>query len=186
MTNYKEWKWTGVDDYYVSEDGEIYNYKFSRYIVTPENKKTGYQYFSMGGKTRNVHEVVCTAFHGEKPQSHFTVDHHNRNKTDNNYTNLSWVTQKENNSNRSHKGTMATKLSHEQYIELVTEYITGGYTLGSITDWGNDRFKRDSHTMVYSNILLGKSYAKWFYALSIEIINSIRSITKSNTTRIRK
>ncbi|WP_421670331.1 HNH endonuclease [Rahnella sp. EDr1-12] len=186
MLDNKKWLWTGTEEYYVSEFGDIYNKKYERYISTPVNVETGYKYFSMGGKSRNVHEVVCTTFHGVKSHPDLTVEHRNRIKTDNHRDNLMWATQSQNNNNRVHKGTKAPLLTNHEYMLLINEYATGKHSLKGIRDWANVQFNRYSEKMVYCKIMLGKSYTKWFCDLPSELRKKIREITKSNTTNFTK
>lgn len=180
MENNKQWKYTGVEQYFVSDTGEVFNKKYNRFIKTQLNKSTGYIQVYIGGKTRNLHHLVCTAFHGQKPDSSFTVDHSNRNKEDNNYKNLKWVTQKENNNNRIRRDYTANRLTKSQYFELIEEYATGNHNLRTITDWANAKFKRDCNKMVYSAILSGNQYSKWFAELSDCTVNKVLGITRNN------
>ena len=43
-----------------------------------------------------VHQVVCTAFHGEAPEPHMVVDHIDSNRCNNRPENLRWLTRLEN------------------------------------------------------------------------------------------
>jgi hypothetical protein len=47
-------------------------------------------------KSRRVHNVICTAFHGPKPSPAHVVNHIDFNKSNNKPENLEWVTQREN------------------------------------------------------------------------------------------
>ena len=47
-------------------------------------------------KSRRVHNVICTAFHGPKPSPAHVVNHIDFNKSNNKPENLEWVTQRDN------------------------------------------------------------------------------------------
>ena len=47
-------------------------------------------------KSRRVHNLICTAFHGPKPSKSHVVNHIDFNKSNNKPENLEWVTQREN------------------------------------------------------------------------------------------
>lgn len=58
-----------------------------------KNMKTGYMFFT--GNVR-VHQVVCSAFHGPRPQPNMVVDHIDTNRCNNRPENLRWVTRLDN------------------------------------------------------------------------------------------
>ncbi len=47
-------------------------------------------------KSRLVHNIICTAFHGPKPSKSHVVNHIDYNKSNNKPENLEWVTQRQN------------------------------------------------------------------------------------------
>ena len=71
--------------------------RFCKYdnVWTFGNKdpKTGYMLLS---SSIRVHQVVCTAFHGPRPQPGMVVDHIDTNRCNNRPENLMWVTKLEN------------------------------------------------------------------------------------------
>jgi hypothetical protein len=76
--------------------GIIKNIKFDRTLNNKPNK-TGYTYKSLindQGKTISisVHRLVCLAFHGEAPNKKMSVDHIDRNSSNNKPENLRWAT----------------------------------------------------------------------------------------------
>lgn len=66
--------------------------------------KHGYLFcrLSFMGKTkkRYVHQLVCEAWHGEKPEDDYSVDHIDRDRTHNKPINLRWASREEQNANR--------------------------------------------------------------------------------------
>ena len=101
----------GIEDYYVSDSGNIYSTKISyRYNpngemrpVRPKNHISGYQYaglFVGKGKTKRrlwlrIHRVVIENFLGNIPNG-MEIDHKDGNRTNNNLSNLRMVTRSEN------------------------------------------------------------------------------------------
>jgi hypothetical protein len=47
-------------------------------------------------KLKQIHEIICTAFHGPKPSDKHIVNHKDSNRSNNKPENLEWMTQKEN------------------------------------------------------------------------------------------
>jgi hypothetical protein len=70
------------------------------------NKDVGYLSFKFleQNSKRNfgqyAHIVVCTAFHGQKPGPDYTVDHIDRNRTNNAASNLRWATRAQQRANQ--------------------------------------------------------------------------------------
>lgn len=76
------------------QDDELY-----MLFVTPSKTKAGYmQVGAERGKAINVHTLVAAAFIGPKPEGK-EVDHIDKNKENNYYKNLRYVTRKENMAN---------------------------------------------------------------------------------------
>lgn len=80
--------------YLVSENGDIfqiYKYKIKKKKLTETND--GYLRTRINERFKLVHRIVMEAFKGE---SDLTVDHKDRNKKNNNLSNLEYVTFNEN------------------------------------------------------------------------------------------
>lgn len=78
------------DGYEVDTEGNVY----SRYRkLSPVKTKAGYMQVSIGRKsTVHVHRLVAEAF-VSNPNGYSTVNHIDNNKSNNNVSNLEWVTQ---------------------------------------------------------------------------------------------
>lgn len=88
----------GYNDYIIDSDGNIFNLKLNRLIV-PNISKKGYYSVTLNNnslrKYFKVHRLVALTFipnHNNKPQ----VNHIDGNKSNNNVSNLEWVTGSEN------------------------------------------------------------------------------------------
>ena len=86
------------DNYRVEEDGEVYNIKSGKKIK-PWVNKSGYEIIGphINGKRKKmyIHRLVALTYipnEDGKPQ----VDHIDRNRLNNHFTNLRWVTKLEN------------------------------------------------------------------------------------------
>lgn len=127
------------DNYLAGSDGEIYTLlspkgKFGPSI--PKNKAKGVQgngkYFTVTGlkikpgkrKTKNVHVLVCSAFHGPKIGK-LEVSHINGNSFDNRPENLMWETRSSNHKRKIEHKTddcgvrnSRAKINSEQLLEI--------------------------------------------------------------------
>ena len=87
----------GLEDYEVSPNGYIRN-KFSKKLLKG-HLHGGYTRLNIGNKKYFLHVLLATTFLGE-PNQNETVDHIDRNKTNNNINNLRWASKKIQISNR--------------------------------------------------------------------------------------
>lgn len=85
--------------YFVSGDGEVYS-DISKTILKQRKNHKGYWIVTLNQGTRRVtrtvHKMVALTFVGPIPADGYQVDHVDGNKENNHYTNLEWVTTKEN------------------------------------------------------------------------------------------
>ena len=137
--------------YYVNDQGEVYSVartfdriskagqKYSvqvpgRRLVQCLNRN-GYPcvslYANNKGKTREVHRLVCRAFHGEPGQGEEAA-HIDGNKTHCSPMNLRWKTRPENHADKRRHGTHLTgervpnaKLTKEQAVDIFQKSMTG-------------------------------------------------------------
>lgn len=99
----------GFSGYFAGDDGAVYSMRprcgnarppeNPRRLRTTQNPQSGYLQVVMmlnrKTKTRKVHPLVCSAFHGAKPKG-MEVCHGVRGKQDNCPSNLSWGTHSKN------------------------------------------------------------------------------------------
>lgn len=101
----KDGTWLYVNDFgkvlrVREQDNELY-----MLYIRPSKTKAGYlQVGAEGGKAVHVHTLVARAFIGPKPEGK-EVDHIDKNKENNYYKNLRYVTRKENMANVNYSGT---------------------------------------------------------------------------------
>lgn len=85
--------------YMVREDGEIWGVKRKKFLAQRYDKH-GYKRINLHKdgkmKTHYIHTLVAEAFI-PNPEGKPTVNHNDENKENNNWTNLSWMTMKEQN-----------------------------------------------------------------------------------------
>lgn len=124
--------------YEVSSRGRVRNCRTNQ-VLRPWFHK-GYAIVGLyngPGKAKylGIHKLVCGAFHGQKPTPRHEVAHEDGNSRNNECTNLSWKTRKENvedtvRHGRTSKGSKAwnSRLSPEQVLEIRAAYKTGEIT----------------------------------------------------------
>jgi len=90
--------------YFVSNCGRVYSTKSQRFIGSI-NKKIGYITVSLTKgkitKTTYIHALVMEHFGPEKPEGEFEIDHQDKNKENNNISNLRWLSHQDNLLNRN-------------------------------------------------------------------------------------
>jgi hypothetical protein len=105
MTDMEE-IWRPYDTTYeVSNLGNVRNLHTKLFRFQSENPRTGYMTISIqnGQEHRNhyVHRMVATAFNLPRRPDQVCVDHQDRNRSNNNVSNLRWLTYAENAANRN-------------------------------------------------------------------------------------
>ena len=85
------------DDYEIDENGNIYSQKSNKFLK-PFLDRHGYLYVRINNKHHKIHRLVALTFLENKDNKP-CVDHIDRNRTNNHYSNLRFVTPKENSNN---------------------------------------------------------------------------------------
>ena len=103
------------DNYYISNKGNLKRTlkNGNEKVVNGSVRKCGYRYFQVKreGKCVNkaFHHLVAQAFMGERPTG-LVIDHIDRDKLNNDVSNLRYVSYKENCGNRAVKGSISEKV----------------------------------------------------------------------------
>ena len=175
---------TGYEKYYACPDGRIYSTITNIFLKPSANKRTGRLHVGLNGVTLRVAVLVCTAFHGERPDG-LTVSHLNGDVQDNRAENLAWETMKENLARRHQHGTTIdgfnnsrAKLSPED-VTYIVEARKGGTTQKEIAQ------TLDVSLSTVSLVLLGKRYASADIDEDVAGIFLRRKLTKDQVVAIR-
>ena len=177
-------EWRVIKDfpnYSVSNFGNVMNNQRNKLMKL--NIKTGYYHVSLVNdsykKTFKVHRLVALAFI-ENPENKTDVNHEDKNKLNNHFSNLTWMTRKENNQHRSINLVYSSnKNKCIQRIDLNSGEILENYN--SIEDAGiwafNNQYTKNSHNGRNSigNCLTGLSKSaygfKWKFIENNEFEN---------------
>ena len=107
-------EWKVFDGYKISNFGNIIG-KYGK--ILKFEMRNGYKRITINKKHRCVHILVALLFIGERPPN-FVIDHIDRDKTNNNVSNLRYITQQQNNFNKNAKGYRIMKNGFSAQIQL--------------------------------------------------------------------
>jgi len=97
-------RWLPYDDkYQVSDEGYVMNRHNGRILALMDDRR-GYDRVDLHNKHRKVHHLVASRFLPAPVEDNLVIDHIDRNRRNNNASNLRWVTTKVNNNNKGMKG----------------------------------------------------------------------------------
>ena len=134
--------------YYVTDTGEIYSEK-TRKFMSKHLDRDGYEKVRLisedGRHTYSVHRLVLENFNPIENMELFQVNHVDGNKTNNNLSNLEWVTCSENVKHaysiglHQQKGERnnGSKLKEKDVLEIIDLFLTKKYTLKQIGNMYN-------------------------------------------------
>jgi len=113
-----------IEGYQITSDGKIYSNKTNRYLkLCPSgykmkylqaklyDPKTGYHY-------KNVHRLVAEHFIKNEDKTKTQVNHIDGNTLNNDYTNLEWVTPKQNMEHAVNNGLLKMKGEQHHFVKL--------------------------------------------------------------------
>ena len=102
MDNHQKRKAYTLDDYLITESGEVYNKHNNKKIKLWQNNR-GYYCFAVNGKNHLLHRLVANLYI-PNPENKPQVNHKNGDKSNNSASNLEWVTIQENHTHASVTG----------------------------------------------------------------------------------
>lgn len=163
-----------TDRFLVSDKGEIYSLKSDKILRKTLNKSTGYYgvCVSLGSREKKMHikihiAVACMFVSGRKEE--LVVNHKDGDKTNNNFSNLEWVTSKQNTQHAFSNG-LIYKNGSKSFSSVIC--VNTGEVFKSMADAA--RRYNIKHTQSIGNVCNGRSkyagkdsngnYLKWKYA----------------------
>lgn len=105
----EEWKKLNIEGnrcvYHVSNHGRVKSvskkYGDNEKLVKPWISGNGYYYIDIGNRTKTVHGLITETFLESRPSLNHTIDHIDRNPSNNHISNLRWATKSEQQRNSS-------------------------------------------------------------------------------------
>ncbi len=122
----------GFSDYLVYDDGRVFSKKSRKYLKH-RSMTTGYKFISLcnQGKVKNmsIHRLVALHYI-DNPHNHPEVDHIDRDKSNNDISNLRWVDGSVNCQNTGMKNTNTSGHKNISYCNTRNKYVYQKNTRG--------------------------------------------------------
>jgi len=164
----------GLDEYYVSNHGNIFNKNKSR--LKGHKNLQGYIFVRLKYNEKKqlfrVHRLVCEVFNGKAPENKNIVDHINRIRDDNKAENLRWVTHEENANNKTEPKLNKNNEIINKYLSLdkkdeifkiIINSIYGNFENYSVSNYG--RIKNNKTNKILKPKITDEDY------MNISLIN---------------
>lgn len=136
LTKFRKITYPGIKEnrYLISENGEVFSI-FSNKILKPISDKDGYLRITISGMKCIIARLVAYQYCGNNDLT-LVVDHKDGNKTNNHYTNLEWVTIKENTNRAENMGLRNVRGSangnsryNEEFIHDICRLLENGLSV---------------------------------------------------------
>lgn len=144
-----------VEGIYVSQYGRALN-QHDRPFTPTINKSL--QYAMVGTKRRMLHRLVAVAFIGSAPSEKHTVDHIDRDRSNNAVSNLRWSTRREQQLNRTIPSRDNTLFNLKKPVELRAPSSTEWVRYPSLAE--ASRQLKLQYGIVFSHVSMGSALAK--------------------------
>ncbi|ENV5883854.1 HNH endonuclease signature motif containing protein [Enterobacter kobei] len=164
--NIELWKQTQFKNYEVSNLGKVRNTKTGNVLSGGISKSTGYYkvslYVDEKVKTIEIHSLVCTAFHGTKPSKGYVVDHIDKNKLNNEASNLHWITYSANVKRANRKKVNQRRLTYTEYVQVQEEYKKNPHKMATIKSWVYNMFGLSFTRCNMAKVINGQTYKSYY------------------------
>lgn len=112
--------------YAITEDGKVYSYRSKKYL-SPYKNKGGYLIATLSKQNIKehflIHRLVAEAYI-PNPNNYPQVNHKDEDKTNNHFSNLEWITAKDNINYGNHNSKVIETQSYNVFcVELNKEYL---------------------------------------------------------------
>ena len=138
----------GLDDYEISSHGFVRNNKTNKIRVNRTNTP-GYLYVQIRNKNYMIHQLVASRF-CENPHNYPCVDHIDRNKLNNNFTNLRYATFSMNSRNMSMYCTNTSGIKGVEH-KINHKRVNDSCWRASIVDNNKKRIEKSFSNRKYPN-----------------------------------